>query len=105
MRELRRYLVHRKEYRHERVLMKKCRLEGFRGPPRCAFKVDIQKPYDTVERRFLGNILTCFGFHPTMIKLLMACVTLAYVFLNVNGEIHGYFQGRRGLEQSDALST
>ncbi|PWA69450.1 methylenetetrahydrofolate reductase 1 [Artemisia annua] len=32
-----------------------------RGPPRCAFKVDIQKAYDTVDWRFLGYILKCFG--------------------------------------------
>ncbi|GKC02807.1 ribonuclease H-like domain-containing protein [Tanacetum coccineum] len=35
-----------------------------RGPPRCAFKVDIQKAYDTVDWEFLGLILKCFGFHP-----------------------------------------
>ncbi|GKE84506.1 aspartic peptidase, partial [Tanacetum coccineum] len=29
-----------------------------RGPPRCAFKIDIQKAYDTVDWRFLGEILT-----------------------------------------------
>ncbi|GKC86534.1 hypothetical protein Tco_1147183 [Tanacetum coccineum] len=33
------------------------------GPPRCAFKVDIQKAYDTVDWRFLEHILYCFGFH------------------------------------------
>nr|GEX01907.1 hypothetical protein [Tanacetum cinerariifolium] len=35
-----------------------------RGLPRCTFKVDIQKAYDTVYWRFLDHILTCFGFHP-----------------------------------------
>ncbi|GJV41691.1 hypothetical protein Tco_1420131 [Tanacetum coccineum] len=29
-----------------------------KGPPRCAFKIDIQKVYDTVDWRFLENILT-----------------------------------------------
>ncbi|GJZ81047.1 protein LAZ1 [Tanacetum coccineum] len=32
-----------------------------RGPPRCAFKVDIQKASDTVDWRFLEHILKCFG--------------------------------------------
>ncbi|GJU88114.1 hypothetical protein Tco_1300537 [Tanacetum coccineum] len=34
-----------------------------RGPPRCAFKVDIQKAYDTVDWNFLETILKRFGFH------------------------------------------
>nr|GEX72094.1 hypothetical protein [Tanacetum cinerariifolium] len=46
-----------------------------RDPPRCAFKVDIQKAYDTVDWRFLGFILKCFGFHPTMISWIITCVT------------------------------
>ncbi|GKD70592.1 putative RNA-directed DNA polymerase, eukaryota, reverse transcriptase zinc-binding domain protein [Tanacetum coccineum] len=39
-----------------------------RGSPRCAFKVDIQKAYDTVDWRILGVIFKFFGFHSTMIK-------------------------------------
>ncbi|GKC86438.1 hypothetical protein Tco_1142155, partial [Tanacetum coccineum] len=35
-----------------------------RGPPRCAFKVDIQKAYDTVNWAFLKVVLIGFGFHP-----------------------------------------
>ncbi|GJR47060.1 protein LAZ1 [Tanacetum coccineum] len=45
-----------------------------RGSPRCAFKVDIQKAYDTVDWRFLGFILKCFDFHSTMIKWIMGIV-------------------------------
>ncbi|GJZ64151.1 retrotransposon protein, putative, ty1-copia subclass [Tanacetum coccineum] len=44
-----------------------------RGPPRCAFKVDIQKAYDTVDWKFLENILKYFRFHNMMIKWIMAC--------------------------------
>ncbi|GJY94750.1 sodium/hydrogen exchanger 6 [Tanacetum coccineum] len=42
-----------------------------RGPPRCAFKVDIQKAYDTVDWGFLRSILVGFGFHPTMVDWIM----------------------------------
>ncbi|GJU48806.1 putative reverse transcriptase domain, reverse transcriptase zinc-binding domain protein [Tanacetum coccineum] len=74
------------------------------GPPRCAFKVDIQKAYDTVDWCFLDNILNCFGFHPTMIKWIMACVSSTSFSLSLNGDIHGFFKGKRGLRQGDPLS-
>ncbi|GJU82175.1 kinase-like domain-containing protein [Tanacetum coccineum] len=37
-----------------------------RGVPRCAFKVDIQKAYDTVDWDFLKDVLLAFGFHNQM---------------------------------------
>ncbi|GJX66944.1 putative reverse transcriptase domain, reverse transcriptase zinc-binding domain protein [Tanacetum coccineum] len=69
-------------------------------------------------RRILDNILLTqelmhnyhrdrgpprFGFHPIMIKWIMACVTSASFLLSINGDIHGYFQGKRGLRQGDPL--
>ncbi|GJU38853.1 putative RNA-directed DNA polymerase [Tanacetum coccineum] len=75
-----------------------------RGPPRCAFKVDIQKAYDTMDWRFLGFILKRFGFHQTMVRWIMACVTSASYSICINGNVHGYFKGKRGLRQGDPLS-
>ncbi|GKE35403.1 hypothetical protein Tco_1454725 [Tanacetum coccineum] len=46
-----------------------------RGPSRCAFKVDIQKAYDTVDWGFLREVLIGFGFHDRMVKWIMECVT------------------------------
>ncbi|GJV92532.1 putative RNA-directed DNA polymerase [Tanacetum coccineum] len=63
-----------------------------RGPPRCAFKVDIQKAYDTVDWRFLGTILKSFDFHHIMINWIMACVTSASFSLSINSNIHGFFK-------------
>ncbi|GJV62602.1 uncharacterized protein Tco_1473430 [Tanacetum coccineum] len=79
-------------------------LGDLHGPPRCAFKVDIQKAYDIVDWSFLKTILMGFGFHTTMVQWIMACVTGASFSVCVNGNLHGRFNGKRGLRQGDPLS-
>nr|GEZ58410.1 hypothetical protein [Tanacetum cinerariifolium] len=74
------------------------------GPPRCAFKIDIQKAYDTVDWRFLGCVLKLFGFHPLMIIWITACVTSTSFSICVNGDVHVFFKGKCGLRQGDPLS-
>nr|XP_043639244.1 uncharacterized protein LOC122610314 [Erigeron canadensis] len=44
-----------------------------RGVPRCAFKVDIQKAYDTVDWNFLRVALVGFGLKTRMINWIMEC--------------------------------
>lgn len=75
-----------------------------KGTPRCAFKVDIQKAYDTVSWDFLHRILVGFGFHDVMVNWIMECVTTASFSICINGDIHGYFDGKRGLRQGDPMS-
>ncbi|GKE00653.1 hypothetical protein Tco_1388636 [Tanacetum coccineum] len=69
-----------------------------RGPLRCAFKVDIQKAYDTVDWGFLRSILFP---HPTMVEWIMVCVTTTSYSVCINGGIHVWFNGKRGLRQDD----
>ncbi|GKA65044.1 putative reverse transcriptase domain, reverse transcriptase zinc-binding domain protein, partial [Tanacetum coccineum] len=74
------------------------------GTLRCAFKVDIQKAYDTVDWCFLRKVLIGFGFHDRMVGWIMECVTTTSFSICVNGSLHGYFKGKRGLRQGDPLS-
>nr|GFB91334.1 putative RNA-directed DNA polymerase, eukaryota, reverse transcriptase zinc-binding domain protein [Tanacetum cinerariifolium] len=72
-----------------------------RGPPRCAFKVNIQKAYDTVDWTFLHEVLLGFGFHVCLVGWIMECVTTTSFSININGSLHGYFKGKKGLRQGD----
>nr|GEY00044.1 hypothetical protein [Tanacetum cinerariifolium] len=75
-----------------------------KGPPRCAYKINIQKAYDTMDWNFLENILIRLGFHTITVKWIMACVSSTSFSLSINGNIHGYFKRKRGLRKGDPLS-
>ncbi|GJW90115.1 putative reverse transcriptase domain, reverse transcriptase zinc-binding domain protein [Tanacetum coccineum] len=75
-----------------------------RGPPRCTFKIDIQKAYETVNWDFLEIILVCFGFPSVMVRWIMTCVSSTTFSLCINENIHGFFKGKRGLRKGDPLS-
>ncbi|KAL0381644.1 UNVERIFIED_CONTAM: hypothetical protein Sangu_0228700 [Sesamum angustifolium] len=77
------------------TLIPKCRL-----PPRCALKVDLRKAYDTVEWDFLFATLRMFGFPAVFIRWIEECVTSAHFSIYVNGGVHGFFAGARGLRQA-----
>ncbi|GKE02661.1 hypothetical protein Tco_1390644 [Tanacetum coccineum] len=65
--------------------------------PRCAFMVDIQKAYDTVDWCFLKEVLLAFGFHVRMVDGIMKCVTTTSYSFCINGVLHYYFKGKRSL--------
>ncbi|GKE35218.1 RNA-directed DNA polymerase, eukaryota, reverse transcriptase zinc-binding domain protein [Tanacetum coccineum] len=66
-------------------------------PKRCAMQIDIQKAYDTVDWTFLESTLVKFGFPKKMVKWIMACISSSSFSICLNGEIHGFFKGGRGL--------
>ncbi|GKB48717.1 RNA-directed DNA polymerase, eukaryota, reverse transcriptase zinc-binding domain protein, partial [Tanacetum coccineum] len=71
---------------------------------RCAMKINIQKAYDTVDWVFLKDVLTMVGFHATMVKYIMTCITSTSFSIYVNREACGFFKGGRGLRHRDPIS-
>ncbi|KAL0440718.1 UNVERIFIED_CONTAM: Retrovirus-related Pol polyprotein from type-2 retrotransposable element R2DM [Sesamum radiatum] len=76
----------------------------FFNTDRCALKVDLRKAYDTVEWDFLFATLQMFGFPVVFIRWIEECVTSAHFSVYVNGGVHGFFAGARGLRQGDPMS-
>ncbi|XP_075091713.1 uncharacterized protein LOC142171895 [Nicotiana tabacum] len=70
-----------------------------RTTPRCLMKINLRKAYDMVNWEFLEEVLKGFGFPIKFIQLVMMYVTSPKSPVNVNGENHGYFEGKRGLRQ------
>ncbi|GJR74233.1 RNA-directed DNA polymerase, eukaryota, reverse transcriptase zinc-binding domain protein [Tanacetum coccineum] len=91
----------------DNILLAQELLRGYNrknGPRRCAMQVDIQKAYDTVSWNFLEDVLIKFGFPNKMVRWIMVCVSSSAFSICLNGEVHGYFKGGRGLSQGDPIS-
>lgn len=91
----------------DNILLTQERMKNYHldlGIPRCTLKTDIQKAYDTVDWNFLRTILYEFGFNAIMVKWIMLCVPSVTYSINVNGEMHGFVKGKRGLRLGDPMS-
>ncbi|KAL0295971.1 UNVERIFIED_CONTAM: hypothetical protein Sradi_6649200 [Sesamum radiatum] len=75
-----------------------------RLPQRCAMKVDLRKAYDTMEWDFLLATLHLFGFPRQFILWIQEYVITCSFSVNLNDNIHGFFQGSHGLRQGDPVS-
>ncbi|XP_058728727.1 uncharacterized protein LOC131600410 [Vicia villosa] len=69
-----------------------------------AIKVDVIKAFDTINWKFLLQVLSSFGFSKTFVDWIEAILSSAHITVSVNGNMFGYFSCARGVRQGDPLS-
>lgn len=95
-----------------RILLENCLLaaeivNGYHrenGPKKLTIKVDIAKAFDTLRWDFVIHCLSALNLPAKYIQWITECITTPSYSIGINGSIHGYFKGSRGLRQGDPLS-
>ncbi|XP_062100619.1 uncharacterized protein LOC133806546 [Humulus lupulus] len=59
--------------------------------PRCLMKIDISKAYDSIDWKFLENLLNALCFPKRFIRWIMVCLRGSSYALVLNGSIQGRF--------------
>jgi len=69
-----------------------------------ALKIDIKKAFDTINWKFLIQVLHCFGFNDLFCQWILNILHSAKLSININGKAVGFFSCSRGVRQGDPLS-
>lgn len=72
---------------------------------RGCLKIDISKAYDNLNWGFLLEILRIIEFPEEFIGWIKECISTPSYSVAVNGELHSFFPGRKGLRQGDPISS
>lgn len=73
-------------------------------PKSCMLKVDIRKAFDTVCWDFVLKVLEAQNFPPLFSSWVKECISSPRFSISINGELAGFFPGKKGLRQGDPLS-
>ena len=72
---------------------------------RGCLQVDLAKAYDNLDWGFLLNVLQAINLPEVFIGWLKQCFTTPTFSEAFNGELIGFFPGRKGLRQGDPISS
>lgn len=75
-----------------------------RGQKKLTLKIDIAKAFDSVRWDYLTACLRSLNLPNDFIQWLAACYSSPSFSVGINGRLHGFFKGTRGLRQGDPLS-
>ncbi|KAL3337246.1 hypothetical protein AABB24_029749 [Solanum stoloniferum] len=92
---------------HDNVIMSHELVKGYdrKGvSPRCMFKIDMQKAYDSLEWQFLEEVLVGIQIPQKFVGWVMICVRTVSYSIMINGCLSPAFQAKRGVRQRDPLS-
>jgi ribonuclease HI len=67
-------------------------------------KLDLANAFDRVRHRFLFEVMRKFGFDPSFVNWIKACIGSPWITPMVNGKVTKFFQASRGLRQGCPLS-
>lgn len=67
-------------------------------------KIDFKKAFDSVQWKFLRDLLLSLGFPSGFVHLVMQCVETSSFSVAINGNLYGFFPGKSGIRQGDPLS-
>lgn len=72
---------------------------------RGCLQIDITKAYDHLNWTFVINILQAFEIPAQFIRWISECITTPTFIMAINGELVGFFPGKKGLRQGDPISS
>lgn len=91
----------------ENVLLASELVKSYHKPSvsaRCAVKIEISKAFDSVQWPFLLSVLEAMSLPEKFVLWIKKCIELASFSVQINGELAGYFNSKRGLRQGCSLS-
>lgn len=72
---------------------------------RGCLQIDISKAYDKVDWSFILNILEALELPMNFIYWIKLCISSPHYSVSINGELAGFFKGKKGLRQGDPISS
>lgn len=67
-------------------------------------KLDIQKAYDSLDWKFLKQVMHGLKFPEQFISWISTCLSIVRLSFLINGQSYGFIQAKRGLRQGDPIS-